>query len=344
MDARAILRLLVLAPILLLATCGRKPDAPAGKRMAGAWLVHASERGFDGTIYAARLDHLKKQGYDWLALAPEAWMVDVTRPGIDWGDRDDDLRSALRAARAAGFKVLLFPRIESPTFFRAEAPLWRGDLAMTTVLDWIAFHDNLETMLVHYAGLAAEEDVDLFSLGLEYRQSTVGYPERWRRLIASVRAAYAGPLTYSANWYREYEEIEFWDALDYIGVGAYFPIAERAGADRAAMEAGWKPVVDGLGDLSRRFARPVLLTEIGYPGHAEAGLRPWEWNERRTRRVDHEHQADCYRAFFAAFAGADYLAGSFIWRYEADPSTVRDWEYSPEGRPAEAVIRNAIKR
>jgi hypothetical protein len=42
------------------------------------------------------------------------------------------------------------------------------------------------------------------------------YEERWRKIIAAVRAVYHGKVTYGANW-NEYAEVKFW-TLDYIGV------------------------------------------------------------------------------------------------------------------------------
>ena len=35
----------------------------------------------------------------------------------------------------------------------------------------------------------------------------------WRRIIGEVRKVYDGKLTYSANWYREFEQITFWMSL-----------------------------------------------------------------------------------------------------------------------------------
>ncbi len=336
----------LLALVLMLLGCGGETEERGAEfpRLAGAWLVHRDAAGFSESRFRDRLDHLQDQGYRWLALAAEPAMADVRQPNIDLDPHDDDLRRAIRAARAAGFRVLLFPRIESESFFRPEEPLWRGDIAMDSALAWSLFHDQLESMLLHYAAMAAEEGVDLLSLGLEYRQSTRAFPERWRRIIAAIRAVYPGPLTYSANWYEEFREIEFWDALDHIGVGAYFPVAGAPRASPAVMRAAWQPIRHELAALSRRFDRPVLFSEIGYPGVDQAGWKPWEWTTKVGKVVDHDHQADCYRAFLAAFADADFVSGLFVWRYEADPDGVGDMDYSPERRPAEAVIRRHLRR
>ena len=38
---------------------------------------------------------------------------------------------------------------------------------------------------------------------------------------------YSGKLTFGANWYLEYEDVTFWDDLDYIGIQAYFPLTKK---------------------------------------------------------------------------------------------------------------------
>ena len=47
----------------------------------------------------------------------------------------------------------------------------------------------------------------------------------WIELIQKVRAVYQGQLTYAAN-YDNYQEVDFWEHLDFIGINAYFPLRE----------------------------------------------------------------------------------------------------------------------
>ena len=34
-----------------------------------------------------------------------------------------------------------------------------------------------------------------------------------------------GVLTYAANWWKEYEAVTFWNALDYVGIQGYFELS-----------------------------------------------------------------------------------------------------------------------
>jgi hypothetical protein len=85
----------------------------------------------------------------------------------------------------------------------------------------------------------------------------------WRRLIARVRAEFHGPLTYSAN-FDDWQAIGFWDALDFIGLSAYFALSERPDPSLAELEEGWERALAPLEQAERRWGRPVLLTEAGF--------------------------------------------------------------------------------
>lgn len=105
----------------------------------------------------------------------------------------------------------------------------------------------------------------------------------WRHLIDRIRRVYSGPLTYAAN-FDQYREIAFWDALDWMGINAYFslrpPLSEKSPPESlsAALEEGWEKVFSEL----ERFRseqhledRPLLFTEIGYTHRANSTIHPW---------------------------------------------------------------------
>ena len=74
------------------------------------------------------------------------------------------------------------------------------------------------------ARLAEAHHAAIFCVGLEFTHAQK-FADRWLKIIAAVRAVYYGKLTYGANW-NEYDTVKFWDALDYLGVLAYFPLTQ----------------------------------------------------------------------------------------------------------------------
>jgi hypothetical protein len=164
-------------------------------------------------------------------------------------------------------------------------------------------------------------------------------------IIADVRRVYPGLLTYSANW-DDVEDTLIFGALDFVGINAFYPLAEKDGASRLELEAGGRRVAAKIAAFARTMERPVILTEIGYTTRADPAVRPWEWPDEMTEvRVDQKAQADAYRAIIAPFLDARWCAGFFVWRYYADPDDVSqeaEYGFSPRGKLAELVLRDAF--
>ena len=155
---------------------------------------------------------------------------------------------------------------------------------------------------------------------------------------------YPGPLTYAANW-DDAEETVIWGELDFIGVNAFFPLASEPGAGPEKLLAGGRDVAKRLGALSRQWGKPVVLTEFGYTTRPDPAVRPWEWPDRMANVVvDEAAQADAYAALLAPLIEETWLAGAFVWRLYADPDDVSqeaEWGFSPRGKQAELVLRDA---
>ena len=61
--------------------------------------------------------------------------------------------------------------------------------------------------------------------------------------------------------------------------------------------------------------------------------------------VDEVAQAEAYEALLAPLIDEAWLAGGFVWRLYADPDDVSqeaEWGFSPRGKLAELVLRDAF--
>jgi hypothetical protein len=192
-------------------------------------------------------------------------------------------------------------------------------------------------------------DAALLVVGTELATAARTRPAFWRALIAEVRSVYDGPLTYAANWYDEYEHIPFWDALDYIGVQAYFELTDAPDPSRAMLQQSWHPHREALARLARATNRPVLFTEIGYRSAPSAAARPWQWpsrSERGTAPAD-TLQARLYDAFFESLWARPWFAGAIIWKWRPDAPSRPDRHalgFSPQDKPAEQVLQRWYTR
>jgi hypothetical protein len=324
-------------------------------QIRGAWLAASGSAALDSEAGLAALRRLKDLGVDTVAAFPEVRMPDITRPGFEFGHEDRELRAFLRAAKSVGIGVFVLPRIESPAFFVPPHP-WRADVRMADPADWPRFHEDFTALVRHYGALAREEGATIFGIGLEYRAAVREHADSWRAIARAAKEAFGGPITYSANW-DDYDQVAWWDAVDLIGIGAYFELVDDglpddvSHATRAAAKlpspgfsdilAGWGPIKRDLEALSRRYGRPIFFTEVGYTTFADTAFHPWMWQSERA--IDPTQQALCYRALFHAFAREPWWKGACMWRFYTDPSAAPSWNYSPQGHPAEKVLRDAYR-
>ncbi len=300
-------------------------------------------------ITADHLRPLQAVQVNWIAQTPFGWQRDLSTPRIRlatdgrvfWGETDVGLATTARLARAQGIETLLKPHIWVGGKFR-------GDIAMTSEKDWRAWFDSYREFILHYARFAEEHGIQVLCVGTELHRTVVEKPQEWRQLIAAIRQVYSGKLTYAGNWYREFEEVPFWDDLDYIGIQAYFPLQDTNGSTVEALRAGWKEPLDRIRRLSARFGKPVLITEIGYRSVGHAARKPWEWPEHgEAAPVDLETQRNCYQAFFDEVWPEPWLAGVYWWKWS--PTTLEtgaadNTGFSPQFKPAREVLKTHFDR
>lgn len=286
-------------------------------------------------------------GADWVAVVPIAFCR-PGQPGIRydiapwqwWGERPEGLRQTIAMAHAAGLKVMLKPQI----YLHGS---WPGAIDFDNEKDWLQWERNYLLLMGFMADLAQETNVDLLCIGTEIKASSTQRPGFWRDLASQVRGCYEGPLTYAANW-DEYPAISFWDAVDYIGIDAYFPLSNAPTPSILELKKAWKPIVREIEKTSTRFARPVLFTEYGYMSVDQCAHRIWELEPRvQSLPVNQQAQANALEALYSTFWDEPWWAGSFLWKWfpgteEHEGYPERD--YTPQGKKAQQVIAEWFTR
>ncbi len=298
-----------------------------------------------------RIDHLRPLrdvNVQWIAQTPFGWQRDLHKPPLRlstsgrilWGESDQGLRITTGFARELGIKVMLKPHIWTHAG-------WCGEIAMTSEEDWAAWFDDYRNFILHYARFAEEHSIDALVIGTEL-EGTTQRTEDWRQIIAAVRDVYTGPITFGANWSGEFEHIEFWDELDYIGVHAYFPLSNGKKPTIDELRANWQPWLERIERVQQRFNKPVLFTEIGYRAAEDAAIQPWQWPRRGDERPpDDQTQARLYEAFFAEVWGKPWFAGVFFWKWypaTSNEGTFRPRGFTPQGNQAMFVMARAFRK
>ena len=332
---------LLLAPVLLFA-CGDEHTNPAGPDPPsfgdGEVLYRGVTLDISGRVTDATLDELAAAGVNWIALIPFGWQSRFDNPairlrtsGVRWSETDEGLRQISAQAHARGIGVLLKPHIWLTAAVVGE---WRGTIRFDTEEEWQQWEDDYRALILHYAQLAAELEVELFSVGVELHSAVRERPEFWRELIAEVRSVFPGTITYGANWFEEYDDVGFWDLLDTIGVHAYFPLTDQLDATIDQLEQGWQPHVRELEALAARHQRPIVFLEVGYRSIAGAAMEPWNFDVVQPQNAT--EQSESYEALFRTFWSKPWFEGLFVWKWNVG---VRDRDsYSPQGKAAERVL------
>jgi hypothetical protein len=288
------------------------------------------------------LDALVELGVGHVAVIPSFFQRRLGDTEFYWEPSrlavDEQTRAVVAAAHTRGLAVLLKPHL-----WLAERTdgVWRGDIDPSPA-EWPAWSQNYRAVLVKYARLADELGVAGISIGSELTAVATGHPEFWRRLAAALRQEYSGFLTYAANWDQEFEEATWWDAVDFVGVDAFWPLLDAADEvlSAAVCRTRLSAVRQRLEAVAARFDRPVLLTEIGYKSAVGAAYQPWEWHDGQTSDLD--GQALIYRCIRDVF-GTDpepHIAGVYFWLWYTAPAWGGPGNsgFTPRGKPAEGVL------
>jgi hypothetical protein len=290
------------------------------------------------------LVRLRDLGVTHLTLVSFGWQESAssTEIGIDttkgwYSESHAGIRTLARQADALGMDVILKPHIWVGGYDEAQN---RSEIGFESAARWRKWEANYRQFLMIYARLAAQVDADMLVMGTELTRAATERPDFWRGLAADARSVYDGDLTYAANWHRAYKQIRFWEALDYVGVQAYFPLTEESDPSLSTLRKGWRGHQAKLAEMHERTGRPLLLTEVGYrsaPGAAEA---PWTWPERDDEATpDYALQARCYQAFLSTVGRAPWMKGGIIWKWHPPAEVDRRTGFTPQGKPAEAVLR-----
>lgn len=322
----------------------RPPEASPARRP----LPEGRQRGLSwvgsGMVGRQEVEALAPVHVDWIAQTPFGWQRQADAPTLSeprseaglWGESDRGVVVTARLARQRGIATLLKPHI-----WMGRGG-WPGQIAMTTEADWAAWFAQYERFLLHYAKLAEAAGIEGLCIGTELA-GTQQREAQWRRLIARVRQVYGGWLVYAANW-DAFEGVPFWDALDYVGVQAYFPLAAQPTASVDSLVAGWQPWLARLEAVSRRVGRPLLFTEIGYRTGIDAAVAPWLW-ERQVEgggdEAGRRTQQACYEAYFRAAWDRPWVAGAYFWKWFPHHDRAGgdgDESFTPQNKPAEQVL------
>lgn len=285
---------------------------------------------------------LKELYVNWISLQPFGFFYKdeaaIQQEGYEWwGESRAGLIETVHLAKAAGIKVMLKPQLWAYN-------QWIGDLEFEEEEDWEVFEQHYQRFISRFARLADSLEIDLLCIGTEVKQSALQRSEFWRRLIEDLRQIYKGKLIYAANW-DNYTQITFWDALDYIGIDAYFPLTNEKCPTVAELKQAWQPTIDSLTSFQTTWKRPILFTEFGYMSLEGCAYKAWLLEQKASSTpIDEQAQANALQALLETFGALDWWQGGFQWKWYPDRTAMLshdEWQraYTPQGKKAAKILK-----
>lgn len=249
---------------------------------------------------------------------------------------------AIDTIHSLGMKVLLKPMLDVSD----SAGTWRAYIDPSDKNQWF---QNYTNYIGSFADLAQQKGVELLSIGCEMNtleQSSNN--ANWSNLISNMRSRYSGKLTYAANWgplsqnIGGYQNVPWWNQLDYIGIDAYFPIATQNATTLTGLTTAWQNQANSIDTWRTNSGlsnKQVLFTEVGYQSADGAAKAPY--GVSGTPTVDLQEQADSYHALLSVMDTKPWWDGAFWWSWETNPYAggTSDAGFTPQNKPAQAILQ-----
>ncbi len=284
---------------------------------------------------------IKEINADWIAVVPYAYSR-VGQPEVRWnphrqwwGETPEGIIESIRVAHSKGIKVMLKPQVYVPRS-------WVGEVDYDNEVEWRIWEDSYKRYIMSYVDIAIKEGVEMFCIGTEYKIAVKKREAYWRELINDVRKKYNGLITYSSNW-DGYRGVPIWDALDFVGVSAYFPLTKDKTPSVKKLRRQWRPILSKLKKYSKKVDRKIIFTEYGYLSVDGCAHRSWELEKKVDQlSINQQAQANAYDALLTTFWEQDFWAGGFLWKWFPNGMGHEGYpekDYTPQGKVAEKVIR-----
>ncbi len=296
---------------------------------------------FESSTFQESVKKAKATGINYITLHITIYQSNIHSTDIQSGwntPTDEALRAGINFIHGEGLKVMLKFQV---------VPYDGNWSALINPGDRTGWFTNYGNLLIKYAKIAQETGVEQICLGTELINMTSKYShwqntQNWLDLIGKVRSNFSGKLTYSANWggsffAKETTQIDFWSALDYLGIAAYYSLSGDGSVSSLVDSWNFWNRTD-ISLFQKKWEKPILFTEIGYKNIYDSYNHPWMWFESGSPAP--EQQARDYEALFLYWDSQPEMAGVHFWNWSSDPNAggSGDIDYTPQNKLAEITM------
>ena len=288
---------------------------------------------------------LYQTGINWMCLAVELTQETAhsTKIEFDFGksSSDRDIMAAVERAHNKGIKVCLKPMVNCRDgVWRAYINFADSDFAGKDPY-WDKWFESYGNFMKYYAELAEETGCEMLCIGCEMC-GTERKEKHWRALISEIRKIYSGKLIYNTNHGHE-DDVKWFDAVDYIGTSAYFPVAREGGATSEEMQKVWLKIRDNMYKIYQKWQKKIVFIEIGCRSANGCAAMPWDFTHTDLPH-DEDEQANFFDSCLKVFADQEWFGGVFWWDwstfiYDDKENAAKDNSFNIHLKKAEKVLQ-----
>ena len=253
------------------------------------------------------------------------------------GESKEGLQTCIDLAKEKGMQTMIKPMIW------LIGGGYIGDIDFSAESDWQKYEAEYKTFILEYAKLSEQNRLPLFCIGSELDIWAEKRPQFWKELIKSINEIYNGDLVYACRHGNE-EKIDFWDALDYVGLTVYDSISNEETPSIDTLLKNWLPIKEQIGAFSKKVGKNVIFTEWGYTCSNYCGRLPDL--DSVSSAINEQAQANCYDALLSTFEKEPWFLGGFVWKWFATEDHARNTldKYSPQNKMAQKVLMKHWKK
>ena len=293
--------------------------------------------GYLSTLATRSLEKQANLGANAIAIVPYTGMSDPNKAvplRISEHAGSENVQGIVHSAYEAkklGMVSMLKPQI----WLRGS---WPGDINMSTQEEWDDFFDYYHRWIKHFALVAEIHDIEMFCIGVEFSAATLAQEDKWREIFKSIRRLYQGKITYAANWGYEFEQVQFWDELDFIGLNCYYPLSASESPTDKELRNNFTAIKDKIEKVYKTHKKPIVFTEIGFRS------TPMPWKNPHAEESDifkAKDQARCYEIIFEGIQDEPWCQGILWWKFPSylDWRGIENNAFTPNNKDAEMVVK-----
>jgi hypothetical protein len=302
--------------------------------------------GYDSDQLHDNLLRIRDSGGEWVTIS-QIYYQDGIRASHIHADpqltpRFESIQNIVRDAQKLGLRVRLSPIINITEAIRAPGE-WRGLIRPKMQSAWWS---NYRELILAAARFARDNRIESLNIGAELsamQQDQV----QWRELVETVRteAGYTGLIGYQVNYDDQSRASLTWaDALDYLGIAAYWPLAGDRDPNLQELRDSWQEIGEQLDRwLENQSVKRLEFSEIGYVSQPYTSVHPYSWKPHRGGNQSPQEQLKCYDALEWFLARYPQVSGVHFFASTEEDLDPNSTGYSPFGKPAEEVMKRILR-